>query len=405
MTALATGELTWQLTDLHSLEATTRLDLWTDPFDPTPVWSRPRMRRAVADLPDHDVRHLVALRDGRPVLTAPLLHSSRPGGPASQDVPAMAGNVHAFGNATSGAHPSISDRDRREAYPSLAVGLPGPTHGVLVDPVLGREDRAELCSQLPDALADIAERGGHRSHGLLHLTPSFLRAVRPALGARHQVVVLGAQSYVHAFGRTFEEYLARQPGLRRRQWRMEREAYRSSANRTLISEGPRALGLDLVDLRCRQQARRGGAVDRERLERDFVSLAFWSGDNLVVFRAQQHGVTVGYSVFLRDGNTLHGRTAAFDDELLAPADCGQVNLLYFEPLVWGMSHGVTRFEMGLAGYAAKRSRGCAFEPRYGVFALPDESPLRAAVVVQDASERSRLHAECGPALIEPLDRG
>lgn len=403
MTALATGELTWQLTDLHSLDAATRLDLWTDPFDPTPVWSRPRMRRVVADLPHHDLRHLVAFRDGRPALTAPLLHSPHPERGTGHDIAAMAGNVQAFGDASSGAHPSISDGDRREAYPSLVVGLPGPAHGVLVDPALGPEDRARLCSELPDAVAEMADRSGCRSHGLLYLTPSFLRAVRPALGARHQVAVLGAQSYVHAFGTTFEEYLARQPGLRRRQWRSERESYRSSVNRTLVTEGPRALGLDLIELRCRQQARRGLPVDRERLEREFVSLAFWCGDSLVVFRAQQRGETVGYSVFLHDGNTLHGRTAAFDDERISAADCVQVNLLHFEPLVWGMSRGVARFEMGLSGYAGKRVRGCAFEPRYGVFTLPDESPLRAAVVVQDASERSRLHTECGPALTEPLD--
>ncbi|GAB2968912.1 hypothetical protein GCM10027184_17400 [Saccharothrix stipae] len=49
--------------------------------------------------------------------------------------------------------------------------------------------------------------------------------------------------------------------------------------------------------------------------------------------------------------------------------------------------------------AAKRTRGCAFEARHGVFALPD-GPLRTVLSLQDRGERARLAAECGSVAVE-----
>jgi hypothetical protein len=380
-----TAELTWQVQDLDE----PHLDGWTDPFERTPVWSRPDLRRFAADLPQQPLLNLVASRDGQPILAAPLLVSSEPGGLLFYDVPAMVGDERAFGAAPLPAVPTAA---RAAAYPSLAVGIHGGHHGILVDPALDRDDRVASCRALPAAVAELAETLGCRSHALLYLTPALVTALAPAA----EPVVLGAQSMLRFAGTTFDDYLGSLTSRRRRHVRSERSGYLAGPNRTVVREGPDALGPDLVELRCALRARYGHPVERARTESEFASLARHCGERLVVFRAVQNGDTVGFSVFLRDGETLYGRTAGFDYDRLRERDYCYFNLGYYEPVTWCLERGLRAVEMGLSSYATKRTRGCVFEPRFGFFTVPTD--LRAALAEQDRTERVRLAADCGSVL-------
>src|SRR5262249_27315975 len=154
-------QLTWRVHDLDELS----LDDWTDPFDLTPVWARPDLRRFAAELPQQSLLNLVASEGGRPVLAAPVLVSAEPGGLLFYDVPAMVGDDRAFGVAPL---PHVPAAARADAYPSLAVGIHGGHHGILVDPVLSHAERIAACRELPAAVSNLAGDLGCRSHALLY---------------------------------------------------------------------------------------------------------------------------------------------------------------------------------------------------------------------------------------------
>lgn len=397
--------LQWTVAELDELAEQAELQRWEDPVGRTPVWSRPDFRRVTLELPQHPILHLVAHRNGRPVLLAPVLRSERPGGLLFYDVPAMVGDERAFGDSTrldETAQHRLAELPvksaRSAAYPSLAVGTYGAHHGLLAAPELTEEDRITACRQLVHAVADLAEEYGCTSHALLYTTTQLTRWLLPELGPQHQVAVLGAESVLECGGTSWQDYLDGLSSRRRGRILRERRMYLGGPATSDIATGPDAIGEDLVDLRCNLRLRYGLPEERERTVAEFTALARWCGDRLVVIRSRIEGDTVGFVICLRDGDTLFARTAGFDYDRLGSRDFCYFNIVYYDALEWGLPRGVHRLELGLAAYPAKRTRGCRFEPRFGVFTLPPDSPLRTALALQDQGERARLVAECGDAV-------
>jgi predicted N-acyltransferase len=349
-------------------------------------------RRVAAELPQHELSHLVAEVDGTPVLVAPVLRSPRPGGLLFYDVPAMIGDERAFGVEL----PDLSDEHRAALYPSLAVAIHGAYHGVVVAEHTSATLRRELCGELLGATADLARELGCASAALLYATPALARWLRPA--PRHVVAVLGAESRLESAAADFGGYLGELTSRRRGRALRERRIYLEGPARSEITTGPEALGDDLVELRCNLRLRYGLPVQRERTEAEFTALARWCGHMLVVNRSVMDGETVGFVVNLRHGDTLFSRTAGFDYERLGSRDFCYFNIVYYDMLDWGLPRGVRALEMGLASYPGKRTRGCRFEPRYGVFDLPADSPARAVLAAQDQTEWARLADECGDGI-------
>jgi uncharacterized protein len=362
-----------------------------DPVGRTPVWSTRDFRRAAAEMAPHDGSHLVAEVGGEPLLWAPLLRSPGPGGLLFYDVPAMIGDEHAFG--TGG--PTLGDEDRAALYPSLAVGMHGAHHGVVVAPSTSDAVRREVCAELLDALGNVARAEGCASNALLYATPELAALLRP--GPQHVCATLGAESRLESAASDFEGYLGELSSRRRVRARRERRMYLEGPARTEIAEGPDALGTDLVDLRCNLRRRYGLPENRERSEAEFGALARHCSDRLVVGRTILDGATVGFVVDLRHGATLYARTAGFDYDRLGSRDFCYFNIVYYDMLEWGLPRGVRALELGLASYPGKRTRGSRFEARLGVFDLPGD-PAREVLTAQDISERARLAAECGAGL-------
>jgi uncharacterized protein len=365
---------------------------WTDPTGRMPVWSTMDFRRVAVELPQHRLSHLVAEADGRPVLLAPVLRSPGPGGLLFYDVPAMIGDGRAFGVDV----PVLAEPDRAALYPSIAVGMHGAYHGILVAEDCAPALRVELFGELLGAVGDLARELGCASSALLYATPDLIRLLRPDPG--HLLAVLGAEASLSSRAGDFTGYLAELTSRRRGRALRERRMYLAGPACSRISTGPDALGADLVDLRCNLRRRYGLPEHRERTEAEFAALARHCGDRLVVNRSLLDGDTVGFVVNLRHGDTLYSRTAGFDYGRLGSRDFCYFNIVYYDMLDWGLPRGVRSLELGMASYPGKRTRGAVFEPRYGVFALPPGSPALALLAAQEDTEWTRLAAECGDGL-------
>jgi predicted N-acyltransferase len=356
------------------------------------MWSTVDFRRVAAELPQHELAHLVAEVDGQPVLAAAVLHSTGPGGLLFYDVPAMIGDERAFGPGV----PPLAETDRAALYPSLAVGVYGAHHGVVVARHATARMRRDLCGELPAAVSAMARELGCASSAVLYATPELARLLRPAPG---QVpAVLGAESRLEPAAADFDGYLAQLSARRRARVLRERRRYLDGPVRSEITTGGDALGDDLVDLRCRLRRRYGLPEQRRHTEAEFAALARWCGPMLVVNRSVVDGATVGFVVDLRHGDTLFARTAGFDYDRVGSSDFCYFNVVYYDMLAWALPRGVRAMEFGLASYPGKRTRGCRFEPRYGLFDLPAQGPARAVLAAQDTAEWDRLVAECGDGL-------
>jgi uncharacterized protein len=394
----------WAVTELSDVAARTDLDTWEDPVGRTRVWSRPDFRRATEELPPHRALQLVAFDHRGPRMFVPLLLSEHAGGLLFYDVPAMAGDERAFGDsARLGAdeHPNVTATEledaRTAAYPSLAAGSYGAHHGILVHPAADAAERASLLEGLPTAVAEAAEELRCASHALLYLTPELLRATASP-DSEYRTAVLGAESVLECSGDSWGDYLASLSTRRRsRVWR-ERRAYGESDVVSEIRTGPDALGEDLIEMRANLRIRHGMPPDRERSAAEFRSLARWCGDRVVVNRAWRDGTVVGFVVLLVDGDTVYARTAGFDYERLSSHHYCYFNLVYYDVLEWGLPRGIRRLELGLSAYPAKRTRGCGFEPRFGLFSFGPDNPLERVLRAQDTGERRRLVQECGSGM-------
>lgn len=398
------ADVRWTVSELSDITEETDLSSWEDPVGRTRVWSRPDFRGASAELPQHRALQLVASDDRGARMLVPLLLTESPGGLLFYDVPAMVGDERAFGDSarlTESELPDVSDAEldkaRAAAYPSLAAGSYGAYHGSLVHPSAGTDERASLLKELPAAVTDAATALGCGSHALLYLTPELLRAAQPSADG-YQAALLGAESLLECSGSSWEDYLASLSSRRRSRVLSERRAYERSDVESEIRVGPDALGEDLVEMRANLRIRHGMPPDRERSAAEFEALARWCGDRVMVNRAWCDGEVVGFVVFLLDGDTLYARTAGFDYERLSSRHYCYFNIVYYDALEWALPQGFRRLELGLASYPAKRTRGCGFEPRFGLFSFPSGGPLSRALASQSLGERRRLAEECGSGI-------
>ncbi|HEX6344836.1 GNAT family N-acetyltransferase [Umezawaea sp.] len=197
---------------------------------------------------------------------------------------------------------------------------------------------------------------------------AVVEEIAEALGTREHAVV-GADTVLDVEWTDFEGYLARRPRGRRGSIRRERGQYLASGLTTAVHESTAVLGERTALLQVRLADKYGVAASVESVLEDYRDLASTLDDDVLVFTADRDGTAVGVCVCLRDGDTLHIRSVGFDYSAIGDAFV-YFNLMFYEPLLWGLDAGVRRFRFGNGAYRAKELRGCRLEPLHGVVRWP-----------------------------------
>jgi predicted N-acyltransferase len=225
-------------------------------------------------------------------------------------------------------------------------------------------------ANLPDrrAAVDVARALGSADHGLI-----------------------GADSVLDVTWVDFAGYLTGTVRPTRR--RLERERYLASGLRTMIRSGGAALDARIAWLQAQNEAKYGAARPVAAVLADYDDLARTVGDRVLVFVAERAGLPVSASVCLRDGETLHIRSGGSDYAKLGN-DYAYFNLTFYEPVLWGLEHGIRRFRIGGGAYRSKSARGCRVEPRYGAIRWPAHlAPVAGgALADREAATRRELEA-------------
>ncbi len=219
-----------------------------------------------------------------------------------------------------------------------------------------------------------------------------------ALGAREHAVV-GADTVLDVEWTDFEGYLAGRSRGRRGTIRRERRQYLGSGLTTGVHESTSVLGERTALLQVHLAGKYGVRASVESVLEDYRDLAATLDDDVLVFTADRDGVAVGVCVCLRDGDTLHIRSVGFDYSSVG-GDFVYFNLMFYEPLLWGLDNGVRRFRFGNGAYRAKRLRGCRVEPLHGVVRWPGS--LAAACADSLALREKDVRAEVWGVVETPV---
>ncbi|MFI9388542.1 GNAT family N-acetyltransferase [Kutzneria sp. NPDC052558] len=213
-------------------------------------------------------------------------------------------------------------------------------------------------------------------------------AAETAASVGEQHALIGAETRLDVTWSDFDGYVASLRRQSRFNVRRERRQYLESGLRTRIHHTTASLGTRAAELHAQLMAKYGAGSTAESFLADFEDLAATVDEHVTVFEAERDGVLVGLCVCLRDGSTVHIRSVGFD-YALAANDFIYFNLVFYEPITWGLDHGVTSFCLGNGAFPAKRRRGARLDPLYGVVRWPARVGDAGRAALVDREQRAR----------------
>jgi predicted N-acyltransferase len=103
----------------------------------------------------------------------------------------------------------------------------------------------------------------------------------------------------------------------------------------------------------------------QRLEPFFYeTLSKYAKDNTVVFLAKKKDNVVGFSLFIRKGETLDAFLGGFNYNFQEKLDFTYFNLVYYVPVKWAIQEGIRKIYYRWGSEEGKYKRGCKPENLY-----------------------------------------
>ena len=162
---------------------------------------------------------------------------------------------------------------------------------------------------------------------------------------------------------SFDDYLKSLRGQVR--YQVRREMRSCTENGVTIEETCdfRELSTTLSDLSLKLSSKYNKWA--QRLEPLFYeSLSNYAKANTVVFLAKKKDVVVGFSLFIRKGETLDAFLGGFNYEFQEKTDFTYFNLVYYNPIKWAIREGIKKIYYRWGSEEAKYKRGCKSEKLY-----------------------------------------
>lgn len=288
--------------------------------------------------------------------------------------------------------PDVSGTE--ELFPNGVAAVSGAHCVLLTDPEADAATRSAQRRALARAVADLAADEGCTTVGFLYLRDhDSVQDVAAALGEECSAPFLAAAHMELMGGWTdFEGYLSTLRSSRRNKIRRERRQFAEAGITTRVLHGTSVLGEATARLQIELRRRYGAGGSMDSVLADYAHLRANVEDHVRVFLCEREGRPVGLSLALTDGDRLHVRLAGFDYDTLG-SDFAYFNAVYYEPILWGIEHGVSRYSFGTGTYAAKLARGCTPALTWGVVRWP--APLRQAAVAATRARQNALCADLG----------
>ena len=137
--------------------------------------------------------------------------------------------------------------------------------------------------------------------------------------------------------------------------------------------------------------------------RDYDHLRAHVDHRLRVFLSEKDGVPIGLCLALVDGEDLHLRLAGFDYAAVG-SDFAYFNVVYYEPIEWGIRNGIRSYHFGTGTYRAKTARGCRLEPTYAVVRWPGDARSDHTAQARDRAAELAVELGLDPTAPSPEER-
>ncbi|GLX47241.1 hypothetical protein Shyhy01_01910 [Streptomyces hygroscopicus subsp. hygroscopicus] len=318
------------------------------------------MRLAPKRLPGERVTISLRGMSGEPELA---LHGSVMTGPSPNtriDPYSIFSGASSYqGLATGGPHPWRT-LEPEDVYPCLLVLMPHyealPLGRLAKDP--------DACGVLLERLRQWAGDQGLRSIAFEYLAPEAAVLTDALRAAGWPVVEFAARCDLHVTWSDFDGYMDTLSSRRRVRVRRELRALDEAgvrvATRALRDEEP-----ELVDLRCQLVVKYGGTADPAKEASMIRRLRSCFGDDeITVVTAERGGKTLGFGVFVQDGETWMP-TLAGADYTDPHSRLTYFATLFYKPIELAPERGIRIIPYGLGSWQAKQLRGCVAAPLYG----------------------------------------
>jgi predicted N-acyltransferase len=178
----------------------------------------------------------------------------------------------------------------------------------------------------------------------------------------HKFVFWKPMLYLDVCWRSLDDYLK---SLRKTVRHNIRREIKSCINNGIVIDRSdfKNLSKTLSDLSLKQALKYNKWAPR--LEPFFYEkLNDYAKDNTVVFIARKKDVIVGFSLFLRKGETLDCFLGGYDYTLQEKNDFLYFNLSYYMPIKWAIEEGIRKIYYRWGSEEAKYKRGCKSEILY-----------------------------------------
>ncbi|OLT75152.1 hypothetical protein AWB96_15600 [Mycobacteroides chelonae] len=272
-------------------------------------------------------------------------------------------------------------------FPNLVAAVSG-AHCVLLLPPVERHDRDVLLQRLVEAIAEVARSEGYLTIGFLYLQDrADADVVAAALGSERPFLVdLNTELVCDADD--FEGYLMSLPSKSRAKRRRERRRFLDSGLQVSVEHGTARLDERTAALQLQLREKYGVSGSIEQILADYASLRATVEDDIRVFLCSRDGKPIGLTMCLLDGERMHVRLSGFEYSALG-SDFVYFNTTFYEPISWGLAHGIRTFVFGTGTYSAKAERGCRLLPSYGVVRWPSGLELQAQSALSERDGRLR----------------
>lgn len=236
----------------------------------------------------------------------------------------------------------------------IAGGYSTYRGGILTAPELSEDGSSEVIARLVGAAKEWAkERDASLQFPYL---PGDLAAALSEMPAGGPPPLFeDVEQILRTLQGSIEEYVMSLPQSRRKIVRRELRAYENSGAESaccLLSEAPLERLAELHDNLMSKYGHVHG-VPRALASLEVQREHF--GDSAVVFMAMKKGEIAGFSLCYRHLDSLYVRVAGFDYEADIPFVYG--NVVFYEPLRFGMAEGMSAVHLGVESYKAKLLRG------------------------------------------------
>lgn len=242
-------------------------------------------------------------------------------------------------------------------HPALVVAAPGRSPGISYRSGLGRAVKRAAVEVAAEAIERQAAADAAPTICWLYLLEGQDEVLDEVLRDRGYLrAVIDADCYLPIAWGSFDGYLASFKAHRRNEIRREMAALAAGGVRVDL-HGAEVLGPDLAALELQWRHKYHRSATYEDTLADYAELRRCFASGLRIFVASRAGRPLGFSVFLEQGQTWHGRFGGFD--YARKGLFLYFNLLFYHPLLAALERRITCIRYSLKSYEEKRSRGCS----------------------------------------------